>query len=47
MPLKNRTRVRTDAIRKRNTMLKRMKRVDESENQRQIRLAIARKSTAT
>ena len=39
MPLKNRTRVRTDTIRKRNTVLKRMKRVDESENQRQIRLA--------
>ena len=47
MPLKNRTRVRTDTIRKRNTVLKRMKRVDESENQRQIRLAIAKKPTAT
>ena len=47
MPLKNRTRVRFDTIRKRNTVLKRMKRVDESENQRQIRLAIDSKPTAT
>ena len=47
MPLKNRTRDRTDTIRKRNRVLKRTKRVDESENQRQICLAIARKLTAT
>ena len=46
MPLKNRTRVRTDTIRKCNTVLKRMRRVDESENQRQIRLAIAKGTTA-
>ena len=46
MPLKNRTRDRTDTIRKHNTILKRMKRVDESENQRQIRLAIAKGTTA-